>query len=170
MPKTPSVLPAYQQALGLLVRREHSRRELRQKLVRRGVESGEIEAALETLTRQDFQNDVRFAHALARSRLAAGYGPVRIRAELAQHGLDAGLVEQAIADLDCDWPAQAAELAARRFQQKMPIDPTMRRKAAGFLLRRGFDTGVAYAAVRLLGRAGRPENLSDDPELTPEMV
>lgn len=164
MPKTPSILPAYQQALGLLVRREHSRRELKHKLARRGHESGEIEAALETLSRQDFQNDVRFAQAMARSRLAAGYGPVRIRAELVQHGLDGGLVEQAIADLGCDWPAQAAELAARRFRQKIPVDPSMRRKAAGFLLRRGFDTGIAYAAVRLLGHDGLAENLSDDPE------
>lgn len=164
MPKTPSALPPYQQALGLLVRREHSRRELRHKLVRRGVESGEIEVALETLSRQDFQSDARFAHALARSRLAAGYGPLRIRAELSQHGLDGGLVEQAIADLVCDWPLQAAELLARRFRRKIPVDPSIRRKAVDFLLRRGFDTGVAYAAVRVLGQAGHPENLPDDPE------
>lgn len=163
MPKIPSALPAYQQALGLLVRREHSRRELRHKLGRRGVESSEIEAALETLSRQDFQNDARFAHALARSRLAAGYGPLRIRAELAQHGLDGGLVEQAIADLGCDWPVQAAELLARRFR-RIPVDPSIRRKAVDFLLRRGFDTGVAYAAVRVLGHAGHPENLPEDPE------
>lgn len=164
MPKTPPALPAYQQALGLLVRREHSRRELRRKLVQRGAESGEIESALETLSRQDFQNDARFAHALARSRLAAGYGPVRIRTELGQHGLDGDLAEQAIAALDCDWPALASESVARRYRRKTPSDPAMYRKAVDFLLRRGFDTRTAYAAARGLGHAATPENLPESPE------
>ena len=35
------------------------------------------------MNRQDFQNDARFAAALARSRASSGYGPSRIRAELA---------------------------------------------------------------------------------------
>ena len=38
-----------QRALGLLVRREHSRKELGRKLAARGVEAGEAEAAIERL-------------------------------------------------------------------------------------------------------------------------
>src|SRR5688572_248122 len=78
-PEPPS---AYRQALGLLVRREHSRAELGRKLRSRGVENDDADAALTTLARQDFQNDERFARAWARTRAGAGYGPVRIRAEL----------------------------------------------------------------------------------------
>ena len=78
---------AYQRALGLLVRREHSRKELGRKLVAKGVEREDLDLALDKLRRQDFQNDARFAAALARSRSSSGYGPARIRAELAQHGL-----------------------------------------------------------------------------------
>jgi len=60
MRRKTSDLPAYQQAMGLLVRREHSRRELKQKLRQRGKEADEIDTALESLSRQDFQNDARF--------------------------------------------------------------------------------------------------------------
>jgi len=59
---------AYQQALGLLVRRERSRAELGRKLKQRGVDGEDAATALDTLARQDFQNDERFAGALARMR------------------------------------------------------------------------------------------------------
>ena len=164
MRKKSSELPAYQQALGLLVRREHSRRELKRKLTQRGQDAGEIEMALETLSRQDFQNDERFAQALARSRQAAGYGPVRIRAELSQHALDAEIAEQALAALTCDWLETAKNLVERRYLRKIQADPTQARKAVDFLLRRGFDSRTAYAAARIADWVEMAENLLDEPE------
>lgn len=164
MRKKVSELPAYQQALGLLVRREHSRRELKRKLTQRGKEAGEIEAALETLSRQDFQNDERFAQALARSRQSAGYGPIRIRAEMSQHALAGETAEQAIAALGCDWLDMAKDLIERRYLRKIQADPAQARKAVDFLLRRGFDTRTAYAAARVADWADAAENLPQDPE------
>jgi regulatory protein len=149
MRKKTSELPAYQQALGLLVRREHSRRELKQKLRLRGKENEEIDVALEILSRQDFQNDERFAMALARSRQAAGYGPVRIRAEMAQHSLGAELITQAIQALSGDWLETAQGLIQRRYRQKIKADASQARKAVDFLLRRGFDQKTAYQAVKV---------------------
>lgn len=149
MRKKVSDLTTYQQALGLLVRREHSRRELKRKLKDRGREAEEINDALEKLCRQDFQNDERFAMALARSRQSAGYGPNRIRAEMSQHSLGSDLSEQAISSLSCDWLEMAKELIGRRFLRKIQADPMQARKAVDFLLRRGFDTKTAYAASRV---------------------
>jgi regulatory protein len=149
MRKKIAELPAYQQAMGLLVRREHSRRELKQKLRLRGKENEEIEAALETLSRQDFQNDERFAMALARSRQAAGYGPVRIRAEMAQHSLGSELITQTIQALPGDWLQTAQGLIQRRYRQKINADASQGRKAVDFLLRRGFDQKTAFQAVKL---------------------
>lgn len=147
--KKTTELTAYQQALGLLVRREHSRRELKRKLKDRGKEFEEIETALEKLSRQDFQNDERFAMALARSRQSAGYGPNRIRAEMSQHSLGSDISEQAINGLCCDWLETAKDLISRRFLRKIQADPLQSRKAVDFLLRRGFDTKTAYAASRI---------------------
>ena len=149
MRKKTSDLTAYQQGLGLLVRREHSKRELKRKLKDRGKEAEEIDSALEKLSRQDFQNDERFAMALARSRQSAGYGPNRIRAEMYQHNLGSDLSEQAISALSCDWLDMAKELISRRFLRKIQADPLQSRKAVDFLLRRGFDTKTAYAACRV---------------------
>ena len=146
---------AYQRALGLLVRREHSRKELGRKLLAKGVEREDLDLALETLRRQDFQNDARFAAALARSRSSSGYGPARIRAELAQHGLSRDDVAAALDACETDWDAAARQLVQRRYGGKDLKDPTLRRKAVDFLLRRGFEQRSAYAAAN--ARAGEDE-------------
>ena len=69
-----------QRALGLLVRREHSRKELTRKLAAKGLESEDVTAAVERLAAEGWQDDTRFAESLVRSRAGNGYGPLRIRA------------------------------------------------------------------------------------------
>ena len=73
---------AYAKALGMLARREHSRRELGRKLRQGGYEAEEATDALDRLGAQHYQDDERFGEMLVRSRAAQGYGPVRLRAEL----------------------------------------------------------------------------------------
>ena len=141
---------AYQRALGLLVRREHSRKELGRKLIAKGVDRDDLDLALETLRRQDFQNDTRFAAALARSRSSSGYGPARIRAELSQHGLSRDDVAQALEACETDWDVAARQIVERRYGGKDLRDPTLRRKAVDFLLRRGFEQRSAYGAASAL--------------------
>src|SRR3546814_9963866 len=50
-----------QRALGLLVRREHSRKELANKLAARGVAREDAEAAVERMAAEGWQDDARFA-------------------------------------------------------------------------------------------------------------
>jgi regulatory protein len=123
---------AYQRALGLLVRREHSRKELGRKLVAKGVDREDLDLALDKLRRQDFQNDARFAAALARSRSSSGYGPARIRAELVQHGLAREDVAAALEPAKCDWHAAARELVARRYAGKNLARPGPAAQGRGF--------------------------------------
>lgn len=130
------------------MRREHSRKELARKLSAKGVEREEADLVLEKLSRQDFQNDERFASALARSRASAGYGPVRIQAELATHGLGREAIAAAIESCERDWDESARDLAQRRFAGKDLNDPAQRRRALELLLRRGFSQRSAQAAIR----------------------
>jgi regulatory protein len=132
----------------LLVRREHSRRDLKRKLGLKGIDPEAAEAAIETLAGLGYQDDDRFAAAFARDRAAAGYGPQRIRLELAGHGLDRDQVEAALEACDTDWPALALGLVEKRFRPAELEDPARRRKAVDFLLRRGFDQASAWSAVR----------------------
>lgn len=140
---------AYGKALGLLVRREYSRRELTRKLRERGIDPQDSGAALDRLAERGFQDDDRFAGAFARTRASAGYGPVRIRAELVGHGLGQEQIDAALDSCECDWDLAACELAARRYAGKNLADVALRRKAIDFLLRRGFAQNSAYAAVRV---------------------
>lgn len=146
----PEPSPA-QRALGLLVRREHSRRELERKLAARGVEEGEAERAIDLMREHGWQDDTRFAVSLARSRAGAGYGPLRIRQELGMHDLEAGAVEAAFAALaedgEDDWAARARALVERRYGELDQADHARRHKAAEHLLRRGFDVETARRAT-----------------------
>lgn len=136
-----------QRALGLLTRREHSRKELTRKLTSRGLEAGEVVAAVDRLAELGWQDDTRFAENLVRSRAATGYGPIRIRAELGTHGLDREAVAVAMDSFEGDWAANARDLVRRRFGATLE-DLAARRKAADFLLRRGFDSASVRAATR----------------------
>lgn len=141
-------LTPVQRALALLVRREHSRKELAQKLSARGIEVEAAVAAVERLSGEGWQSDTRFAEMLVRTRVAQGYGPVRIRAELGTHGMDRDGVDVAIASFEGDWSQRAQELVERRFGEAIKADPAQRRKAADFLYRRGFDGDVVRSAMR----------------------
>lgn len=145
---------AYQQALSLLVRRERSRSELARKLRERDADPAEVEAALDKLAGQGFQDDDRFAGAWARTRAAAGYGPQRIRMELGQHGIRGDAQDRALDSCEIDWADSARDLVARRYTDAALADPATRRKALGLLLRRGFDQGMAFAAIDSV--RGRP--------------
>ena len=137
-----------QRALGLLTRREHSRKELTRKLTSRGLDREEVVAAVDRLADAGWQNDHRFAESLIRSRARNGYGPVHIRAELNMHGLDSEAIAQALAAYEGNWLENARDLLRRRFGEDFASDPALRRKAADLLMRRGFDGDTARNANR----------------------
>lgn len=142
---------AYARALSWLSRREHSRRELMDKLAARDVAAGEIERILQRLQAAGYQCDGRFAQMLVRSRIAQGHGPVRIRAELRMHQIDDALIEEAMDHEPVDWAALALELCQRRY--RTPVTSHAERvRRANFLARRGFPPAIARAAVD--GKAG----------------
>jgi len=144
----PKPADIYGKALGLLARREHSVRELKQKLAIRGHAAAEAGAAIGRLTQQSYQSDERFAASLARKRAAQGYGPQRIHAELKSHGLSDPAVRAALASLDIDWVASAAAQLRRHAGSRAPADHAERGKRAQFLLRRGFDAATVRAVTR----------------------
>ena len=137
-----------ERALGLLTRREHSRKELVQKLTSRGMEAAEVESTVARLANDGWQDDARFAESLVRARASSGYGPVRLRAELATHGLDRDAVARALDSFSGDWAEIASDLVRRRFGPVANFDLARRRKAVDFLVRRGFDRTAVLAALR----------------------
>ena len=137
---------AYDKALGLLARREQSRRELRRKLDQGGYAGDEADAALTRLADQRYQDDERFAGMLLRNRAGQGYGPLRIRMELKTHGLSDAAIRHLLDEAEVDWNASAAAQLRRHYGGKPAADRAEQGKRAQFLLRRGFAAAtVRYA-------------------------
>ena len=146
--RSPRLLTPMQRALGLLTRREHSRKELIRKLVIKGVPADEVEAVVARLADAGWQDDVRFAESRVRVRIGDGYGPRYIRAELATHGVDEATIGTALQVFEDDWARIACDLVGRRYGDVAANDLALRRKAENLLLRRGFEPGCIRAAIR----------------------
>lgn len=138
----------YERGLSLLARREHSARELQRKLAAKGHAPAEAGAAVEQLRERHYQDDDRYAASLARRRVAQGYGPRRIQAELKSHGLRDAAIRLVMAGLAVDWNALAADQLRRRHGGRAATDPAERAARAGLLLRRGFDPATVRAVTR----------------------
>jgi regulatory protein len=153
-----NVPSAYEKALGLLARREHSARELKAKLAQRGFDADENVAALERLQSRDFQNDARFGEMLVRSRIEGGYGPRWIVAELRTHGIGDEEAATLMAAAEPDWPGLVRRQLRRRYGGKPAATLAERSKRAAFLLRRGFDASTVKLAVGDSGVAESPDD------------
>jgi regulatory protein len=112
-----------------LRRREHSASELDRKLGRGGASPADRREALDVLGRAGLVDDGRFAGARARLLADRGWGDAAIRVDLAERGVDPGLVEDALATLEPE-AERAATHAGRRGGGA---------RAARWLVARGFD-------------------------------
>lgn len=133
------------QAIKLLARREHSARELTRKLAARGHDQEEIAQALESLRRQRLQSDERFAAEYVRSRRASGFGPVRIRLELQERGIDRAVLSAVLQE--ADWVQRCAEVRAKRFGVEPVQNATERARQQRYLAYRGFTAEQMAAAL-----------------------
>lgn len=131
----------------LLARREHSRLELRRKLEQRGYGFDEIEPVLADLAARGLQSEARFAEHYARGREQRGYGPVRIRQELRERGIDDGLIATALEALEVDWFAAARAARHKRFGAAAPADFREQARQLRFLNNRGFDAEQCRVAL-----------------------
>ncbi len=125
-------------AMDFLARREHGRTELERKLRQRGASPELIDEALNRLAEEGLLSENRFLDSFVSSRARAGYGPLRIREELAQRGLSRSDIEQALQDAGVDWTDQLREVWRRKFAGNQPTDMRERAKQGRFLSYRGF--------------------------------
>ena len=160
-------------ALQWLAQREHSRTELRRKLMAaarrrdalaalaaaaespattvdaaRGAapeRAAEVESLLDWLAAHRYLSEARFVESRLHAR-SARFGQRRIAQELAQHGvkLDAAASEQ-LRNTELE---RARALWARRFGSEPAADAAQRAKQMRFLAGRGFDGDVIRRVVR----------------------
>ncbi|RAP60474.1 hypothetical protein A6B37_22905 [Achromobacter sp. HZ01] len=133
-------------AVGYLSRREHARGELARKLAAHAEDPAEVEAVLDSLEKEGWLSNERFAQGLVHRR-AARQGTARIVQELRQHGVDDNQVAELRDQLRATEYERALEVWKKRFQAR-PQDRAAYAKQARFLASRGFAHDVIR---RILG-------------------
>ena len=123
----------YSAALKMLMRREHSKLELFNKLKLKGYDDEIIDSAISQLTEQNYQSDERFAEAFILMRFNQGKGPVRIASELRLRGISSFSLS------DFDWFKSAKEIRKKKFGDLASSDFKEQAKQKRFLQSRGFS-------------------------------
>jgi regulatory protein len=154
---------AYQTALDLLSRRDHFRRELVDKLRRKGFPADEVEAAIARCQYLGLVDDERVAERFVEVRAATrGWGPNRLAAELRKRGVAPDDAER-MARVSSELGEEAMRTALRKIEVRAPEswwqDSQRRARMISSLIARGFETDAAISAVSEM--AAFRENTTD---------
>ena len=132
--------------MSLLARREHSKLELFQKVLKKDFDVDLINENINDFIEHDWQSDQRYAEMVVRSRIAKCHGPVKINRELQQKDVSSYLIEQALS-VDVDW-FELAEMALNKRFSSQPESQNEVNKRYRFLLQRGFTNEKIKSAIK----------------------
>lgn len=135
-----------------LSRRDHSRKELRQKLLKRFPDLDGLlvlEDVLHELSDCGYQSDERYCEAYLRMRWRKGLGPIRIRLELREKGVEEHLIDQWLEADEFDWFAAAHDAWRKKYRGDLPDSYKDRQKQQNFLRYRGFTCEQVQSVFRL---------------------
>jgi len=129
---------ARNRALSWLARREYGHQELIGKLVQRGCEEDVATRIVAALAAEGLVSDERFIEALLHARRVRGYGPLYIRRELEEKGIDRSTIERWLDVGSRDWVEDVKRVNKKKFGGKQPASLAERAKQTRFLQSRGF--------------------------------
>lgn len=134
-------------ALQYLARREHSRTELRAKLLPHVREGDDVEAVLDDLAKRNWLSDARAAEQVVNQRRGR-FGAQRIAHELRQKGIAEDLISGALPQLKETELDAACEVWQKKFGAA-PQDAKEKARQVRFLQSRGFALEVILQVLRL---------------------
>ena len=132
-------------ALRYLSHREHSRQELRKKLLPYAQDDQELDAVLDKLEKQKFLSDARYAQSIAR-RKSDRYGSALIVESLRQQGVGQHIIEDVKSDLKASEIDRLYELWQKKFGVYAQ-DAVQRSKQIRYLASKGFAIGLINQVV-----------------------
>ena len=133
-------------ALRYLSRREHSRQELRKKLLPYAESDIELDELMAKLVAQSWLSDERFAESLVR-RKSERYGSLKIVEELKQQGIEGESLIEIKERLKVSDAMRAWELWQRKFDSMVTKDPKEKSKQMRYLVSKGFPLSVVTRIV-----------------------
>jgi len=132
-----------------LARREHSRGELRQKLLPHVQEGEDLDAVLDELEKRNWLSDARAATQLVDAKRNR-FGSQRIAHELRQRGIGEAMIAGELPDLKASDLQIALEVWQRKFGTP-PQDAKEKARQMRFLQSRGFSTDVILKVLKSAG-------------------
>ena len=139
-------------ALGLLARRDYTRRELAAKLTPHVEDHEELEALLDAFTARGWLSEARVLDQVVQAKRGR-LGPARIRRALLSRGVSEELIAPALKELKETELAQARSVWALKFRTAVDAGADPARQVR-FLQSRGFSVDVAMRVVRRGGSEG----------------
>ena len=136
-------------AMNMLAMRDHSREELRKKLLKRDLMPEAVDELIVKLENSRLLNDEEFAHRFVRAQRENRklYRAV-LKRELSKKGISAELAADAVAEVDGE-EELAREVAAKKAASTRRLDYAVReRRILGMLARRGFPSAICIKVTR----------------------
>lgn len=122
-----------------LARREHSRYELKVKMLLKSYDEDLIDGVLEDLEIEGLVSDERFAEAYCYHRSARGFGPARIASELKERQVSLDIIDAHLDESDSQWYEAAAKQREKKFGRGKIENFSQKAKQMKFLQNRGFN-------------------------------
>ena len=146
-------------AANMIGSRALSKKELTRRLVKKGSDEANAQAAADWLEDIGALDDAAYAAALVRHYSGMGYGPARVREKLYEKGIPRELWEDALEEL----PEEGGQVDAflqSKLRGRIP-DEKEKRRLTNVLLRRGFPWGEVRAAWERLNEALADDDMAD---------
>jgi len=138
-------------AMRYLARREHSRAELRAKLLPHVAAGEDVDAVLDELEKRNWLSDARAAEQMVNIKRPR-FGAQRIAHELRQKGIAENLIGNALPQLKETELEAAREVWHRKFGV-LPQDQKEKARQVRFLQSRGFALDVVFKVLKASGSA-----------------
>ena len=134
-------------ALRFLSRREHSRQELRKKLLPHAVDNiSALDELLDRLERESWLSNERYAESLVR-RKSERYGASRIIDELKQQAISSEIIEGLKENLKETEENRAWALWSRKYGELIPTEPKEKAKQIRYMASKGFSMDLIIKIV-----------------------
>ena len=128
----------YNKALAIVSIREHSEKEIKNKLLEKFDAPEIIEQVVLKLIENNLINDVRFAEMYVLIRKRKGFGPKKIQFELMARGIDDSISSLVITE-EGSWKEAAQKAFNKKFKNGASQEFKERNKQKTFLQNRGFS-------------------------------
>jgi regulatory protein len=128
----------YNKALDIISRREHSQKELSNKLIKKFNIPELVDSVIDGLLEKNLLNDYRYSESYVVARKRKGFGPKKIVYELVSRGVNENTASEVI-DAEGGWNEAALKAFNKKFKAGMGEDYKEQNKQKVFLQNRGFS-------------------------------